>query len=215
MENADEQELKKQETVSEIPEDEISLHELSEEIKTLRALVEKKLFVEGYKDNLINSMSDELRTYKDGMYEKILKPVLVDVIEIVNDLHRMIRTYSNKNEETVDRNKFVSILSIYESDLEEILEKYDVNIVMVEGNEFDARKQKVVKVIDTEDEGLHRMIAERLLKGFELNGKMIAPEKVNVYRYTEKEADAGVLEAETVCGTEEKGEADKDRENKL
>lgn len=177
----------KEETESEetAPEEAPPESSLRKEIEALRTMFEKKLLLDGYKDRLISNMSDELKAYKDGMYEKIFRPVLTDVIEIVNDLHRMIRSYSGKEEETVDKKKFLSILSIYESDLEDILEKYGVEIYTAEGKEFDAKRQKVVKVIDTGDESLHRVVAERLQKGFELDGRLLTPEKVNVYRYTE------------------------------
>lgn len=204
--------MENQEEMSHLPDDEaneeidesgvnkttdLSIDELHNEILELKALFEKKMLIDVQKNGIIDSLSSELKSHQDGLYEKIFKPILLDMIEIVNDLHRMVCAYRKKEDTTIDIKKFISILSIYESDLEDILEKYDVKGFKVEGDEFDAKKQKIVKVVETEERNLHRKVAERVHKGFELDGRVIVPERVIVYKYTVKEINSEISDDKT------------------
>lgn len=167
---------------------ELKVDNLVEQVAILNSLFEKKMLVDGQKNKIIESQSDELQNLREGMYEKILKPLLCDVIDIADDIHRMLRAYASKSDETISKEKFISVLEIYESDIEDILEKYGMNVYICPKEVFDPQKQKIVKIVQTDDEEKNKYIAERITKGFELDGKIIRPEKVNVYKYQEQES---------------------------
>lgn len=160
-----------------------SLVEIKKEIILLQKLFEKRLLIDEQKNQIITNQGEELQKYKDGLYEKIFKPLLIDIVEIADDLHRMIRVYEGKEEENVPISKFLSILNIYESDVEDILEKYGVKVFCTEENDFNPKCQKIVKLIETSDPELGHKVADRILKGFDMDGKIIKPERVNVYKY--------------------------------
>ncbi len=165
----------------------LKLDTLVEQVTILNDLFEKKMLVDGQKNKIIESQGDELQKLREGLYEKILKPLLCDVIDIADDIHRMLRAYVNKSAETVPIEKFMSVLEIYESDIEDILGKYGVDVYSCPEELFNPQKQKIVKIVQTNDADKNRCIAERITKGFALDGKMIRPEKVNVYKYQEQE----------------------------
>ncbi|MDE7340645.1 MAG: nucleotide exchange factor GrpE [Lachnospiraceae bacterium] len=160
-----------------------SFDEIKNEIILLQKLFEKRLLIDEQKNQIIANQGEELQKYKDGLYEKIFKPLLVDIVEIADDLHRMIRVYENKEEDNVPISKFISILNIYESDIEDILEKYGVKVFCTEENDFNPKCQKIVKLIETSEPELGHKVADRILKGFDMDGKIIKPERVNVYKY--------------------------------
>lgn len=162
---------------------------LMAEMQQLKHLFDKKLLIDEKKNAIIEALGAENKQYKEGLYGKIFKPLLMDVIEIADDLHRMIRAYQEKPDETIDKKKFLSVLSIYESDLEDILGKYDVDVYEVDGDEFDAKRQKIIKIVETDDESLNRKVSQRAMKGFELDGKILSPERVYVYKYVPKVDD--------------------------
>ena len=162
--------------------------QLLEEMVQLKALFEKRLLIDEQKNQIIANQGAELQKYKDGLYEKIFKPLLGDVIEIADDLHRMIRAYESKRDDNIPATKLLSILEIYESDIEDILDKYGVNVFSCEEQEFNPKRQKIVRVIETSDASQNHLIAERVSKGFEMGDKLIKPERVNVYKYSVPEA---------------------------
>lgn len=68
-------------------------------------------------------------------------------------------------------------------DTGDILEKYDVSIYESEaGEQFVPMKQKIVKTVDTSDAEKNGVVAEILSNGYELDGQVIAPERVYVYK---------------------------------
>lgn len=158
---------------------------VTESVQQLKQLFEKRLLIDEQKNKIIENQSRELEKYRDGLYEKILKPILCDVIGIADDLHRMVRAYRSKEEESIPTEKIINLLEGYEADTEEILVKYGIDIYSCEGESFEAIKQKAVKLIETPEEGMNRRIAERLSKGYSLNGKILQPEKVYAYKYVE------------------------------
>ena len=155
----------------------------------LKQLFEKRLLIDEQKNRIIENQSRELEKYRDGMYEKMFKPILADVVGIADDLHRMVRAYRGKTEESIPTEKLISILECYESDVEEILEKYGVDIYICESESFEPIRQKSVKLIETADPELNRKIAERLSKGYSLGEKVLQPEKVYAYKYVQPKAD--------------------------
>lgn len=166
---------------------EMKVDTLVEQVAILNDLFEKKMLVDGQKNKIIELQGDELQKLREGLYEKILKPLLCDVIDIADDIHRMLRAYASKSEETVQIEKFMSVLEIYESDIEDILGKYGVDVYSCPEELFNPQKQKIVKIVQTDDADKNRCVAERITKGFALDGKMIRPERVNVYKYQEQE----------------------------
>lgn len=166
---------------------ELKVDTLVEQMGILNDLFEKKILIDGQKNKIIETQGGELQKLREGMYEKILKPLLCDVIDIADDIHRMLRAYASKSEETVPIEKFMSVLEIYESDIEDILEKYGVDVYSCPEELFNPQKQKIVKIVQTDDADKNRYIVERITKGFALDGKMIRPERVNVYKYQEQE----------------------------
>lgn len=180
-ESVKEDEEVKSETIS--PEDVLA------QFNDLKQMIEQKIMIDTQKKDIIDQLSREAEGYREEFFKKMFKPIIMDIIEVTNDLQRMVRTYKEKPEDVVDKKKFISIMDCYQSDLEDILEKYSVEVFNEEGEMFNGRTQKSVKIIDTGDESKHKTIAQRLVNGYTLDGKVIAAEKVNVYKYNPELAE--------------------------
>ena len=163
------------------------IDDILKHIRDMEELFEKKILIDTYKDRILENQGNELQKYREGFYKKIFKPMLIDCIMIVNDLHRMVQDYKKKANEVISNEKMISIFEIFESDMEDVLDKYGVEIYSCDGEIFNGSEQKIVRIIETNDENMHRHIAERLTKGFKMEGVILSPEKVNVYKYDSKE----------------------------
>jgi len=127
-------------------------------------------------------MHKELQKYKDDMYAQLVRPILLDVIEIRDSIMRMAAAYLAKpeGEQSIPNKTF----SNYAYDLQDLLEKNAVEIYRSKsGDDFVPIKQRVIKKVTTDDETLHGKVAESLSCGYSYNGRTISPEKINVYFY--------------------------------
>ena len=73
----------------------------------------------------------------------------------------------------------------------------DCSIINADGNLFDARRQRVLKKIETSDIAKDKTVAESLRPGYEWDGQILRPEIVAVYVYQGGESE--------VRGSDEQG----------
>ena len=141
-------------------------------------------------EKVIDRMHDELQKYKGDMYSQLLRPVLLDIIDMRDSIQRMAEVYEKKPEQ--EQAIPLSSFSTYADDIEEILTKNNISIYRTEeGEAFSAAKQRVVKKVPTPVEELQGKVAEIASDGYEYMGKVIAPEKVAVYVYQAPEKAEG------------------------
>lgn len=158
-------------------------------------------------DKVIDQMHGELKKYRDDLYAQLIRPILLDIIEVRDSILRMAATYRAKSEgEQSIPNKVFSDYARY--DLQDILEKNNVEIHQSEvGDVFDPARQKGVRRIATDNEALHGAIAELVSCGYSYGSRMIVPEKVAVYYYEPpKEPETAPAQSAPEATTEEKKE---------
>ena len=120
------------------------------------------------------------------MYAQLVRPILLDIIEVRDSIMRIAATYQKKpeGERDIPNKTFAD----YSYDLQDILEKNNVEIYKSKkGDEFTPIRQRVIKKEVTHDESLHGKIAESLSCGYCYNGRVISAEKVSVYYYEKLE----------------------------
>ena len=124
-------------------------------------------------------MHAELQKYKDDMYSQLVRPILLDMIEVRDSILRMSNVYAEKPEE--EQSIPLRVFRDYSYDIQDILEKNNISIYFSEeGDEFNPIKQRALKKVKTPVEELHGKIAESMSSGYEYLGKPISPEKVSV-----------------------------------
>ena len=135
-----------------------------------------------HEDKIIDQMHSELQKYKDDMYAQLVRPILLDIIEVRDSIMRIAATYQKKpeGERDIPNKTFAD----YSYDLQDILEKNNVEIYKSKtGDEFTPIRQRVIKKEVTHDESLHGKIAESLSCGYCYTGRVLSSEKVSVYYY--------------------------------
>lgn len=159
--------------------------ELTKQIEDLKELFNKRIMHADYEDKIIDQMHAELLKYREDLYAQLIRPVLLDIIEVRDSIMRIAGTYRKKPEGEQDiPNK---MFGDYAYDLQDILEKNNVEIYREDnGDEFVPVRHRAIKKEITYDESLHGKIAESLSCGYSYDGRVISAEKVSVYFY-EKE----------------------------
>lgn len=173
-----------------------SQQHLLERLEALDALFNARIMYTDHEEKIVDQMHKELQKYKEDMYAQLVRPILLDVIEVRDSIMRMAAAYLAKpeGEQNIPNKTF----SDYAYDLQDILEKNSVEIYRSKsGDDFTPIKQRVIKKVATSDEALHGKVAESLSCGYSYNGRTISAEKITVYFYekpVEKNENSEVIE---------------------
>jgi molecular chaperone GrpE len=147
-------------------EDEIS--EISTDEKTLD---DKKSFEEKYKRALAD-------------YQNLLKQTAKEKMEFAvyaNEqmLREILPVYDHNGESTDD---WITGVKHVVKQFKDVLEKIGVEEIKVKDKKFDHNLMDALSNEETEDEKLDGLVAKEIKAGYKLNGKIIEPVKVIVYK---------------------------------
>jgi len=153
---------------------------LGEQIAGLSKLFEAKILHTEHEEKIVDQMHKELQKYKEDMYSQLVRPILLDIIEIRDSVLRISAIHRSKPEE--EQKIPLKTFEMYASDVQEILEKNNIEIYRSERNtDFIPVRQRAIKKTPTTDENLHGKIAESFTDGYTYMGKTVTPEKIAIY----------------------------------
>lgn len=165
----------------------VSLNAISDKLdglsKLLSKLVEEEIRRAEYEEKIVDKMRHELQKYREDVYySQLIRPLLLDMIEIRDSISRVAAAHQARPEGERDiPNK---TFALYAAEIQDILEKNKVEIFKSEiGTDFAPVKQRALKKTAAGDESWHGKVAESLSDGYSHNGKVISAEKVAVYYY--------------------------------
>ena len=168
---------------------ESKLQEVAEKLASLEKLFEARISYTTFEEQSRVNMHKELQKYKEGMYGRIMQPLLMDIIGLREDMLKTIAGCEKRapEEQAIPLADFSAYAN---QDLTWLLEKYDVNSYQSEaGSEFSAHRHKTAKTVLTEEEGKHGKIAYSLSNGYEYNGRVIYLERVARYVYKKPQTE--------------------------
>ncbi len=157
-----------------------TLRSLLDKTEKLLFLFETKITDSEKKKEWMNQHFQELELYKKDFPDSLMKPLLMDIISLVCDIHGKISEYGTAQDPTNE--KAIKILTVYEEELEYILEKNGIETYQVEGDIFDRQLQKPVMVLKPSRDEDNRKVARKVCKGFRKDGIILRYEQVVVYQ---------------------------------
>lgn len=153
---------------------------LREEVAGLRRDFRSKLMYDDGKQRQLDTLHQELETYRRGFHFQVLRPVITDLITLYDDLEKVSARLAQQ-EQAAD---VVRELAHVRDQIEEILRRNGIEHFTIPGAEFDARRQRVIAFVETTDQAQDKRIAEHLRPGFEYEGRIVTqPEQVSAYRF--------------------------------
>ena len=161
--------------------------QMQQKLEALEELFRSRLLRVEHEERSIERMHAELQKYKSDLYAQLVRPILMDVIDIRDSILRAGATYQAKpeGEQSIPNKTFCD----YTYDLLDILEKNGVEVYQSKpGDTFEPGRQRAVKKIITHDPELHGKVAQSLSGGYSYNGRVLSAEKIHVYFY-EKPAE--------------------------
>jgi molecular chaperone GrpE (heat shock protein) len=154
--------------------DEVDL--ILDHVRGLREVFEAKIRYDEVRERVVESMSEELTQHRQGVFRMQLRPVLLDLVAIYDDISQMIGA-ADCLPETAQQLEFVR------DSVKQTLARNGAEMFSGEGEAVDRALQKVIAVVETPDPDADRRIAARLRPGFRWDDRVLRSEWVNVYRY--------------------------------
>ena len=149
------------------------------ELRELRECFDSKIRYDEVKERQIDALHEELQGHRQGLYQQIMQPVMMDLIGVYDEMAGQLARISGGPD---------GGLGFLAEMVEEVLARYGVARYEVDGDAIDRSRQKVIGTQDTGDPELGKRLARRVRPGFEMKGKVIRPEWVMTYRFV---PDAG------------------------
>lgn len=157
---------------------------LSAQNELLQNKFDVKIAQDEHKAQLFDKMYNELQSYKNDIYAKILKPFVMSTISLLDDTNSFIGKLG-ENESAIAEKYLRSV----PDDLIDILESNGVVLYEDSSDKFNPRTQRNLKQVPTDNQELDGFIAKRVRKGYSWNGVNLKPELVWVYKFKQEEND--------------------------
>jgi molecular chaperone GrpE len=156
---------------------------LNRKLDLLQTVFDREVRAEATREKVVDRLHAELQEYKQGLLLGILKPVFVDLIQLHDDMGKMVAAQGETEGEIA---RLLGLIVGFQQGIEDILYRQGVEPFALEGDAFDPRRQRALSTIATDDPERNKRVATRLRKGFQAGDKVIRPEMVTVYAYKEK-----------------------------
>ena len=177
------------------PADEVStrmerrLNALQASVDALRKMFEDKIAEDAHKNALFDNMHRELTRYQNGVADKILETMALDVIQLTDDVQKKCRIFEKKEPTEENYTRLLRALKGIAEDLQDILYRQSIEAYRVAGHEVDVRRQKILQTVETDIPERDNLVAARMADGYEKDGKVIRPERIKIFKYAGKKPE--------------------------
>jgi molecular chaperone GrpE (heat shock protein) len=127
------------------------------------------------KEKAIDTLTEEVRRHRAGLHFAILRPLIVDLIHLHDDLAEMAEAW-RANESAAAKT-----LDGFAATVEEVLARQNVTAFRLGQPALDARQQRVVRTTTIEDPALIGSVAASVRPGFMCEDRILRPEHVILY----------------------------------
>lgn len=151
-------------------------------LEVIQAMVERELRAEMTRERVVDRLHAELQEYKQDLLMKVMRPVFVDLIQLHDEIGKMedLR-HDAAGDADPEIDTVGPLLDSIRTGIEDILYRQGVEPFQHEQGSFDARRQRAVTTVTTDDPELNKTVAARIRQGFQAGDKVIRPELVSVY----------------------------------
>jgi molecular chaperone GrpE len=156
---------------------------LGRRLDLLQTTFERELRAEATRERIVDRLHAELQDYKQDFLLKVQRPIFIDLIQLHDDIGKMADARAVSGADPERGGEVRRALESIQTAVEDILYRQGVEPFVLEGTEFDPRKQRAISTQPTDDPALNRRVAARLRKGFCSGDKLIRPEIVTVFTF--------------------------------
>lgn len=141
------------------------LDAVQQELADLQKKFDDKIAEDTHKNGLFDNMHRELVRYQNGVLDKIVDTMALDIIQLVDSTKSHARVYSKKEPTEENYKKLLKIVKGIAEDLGDILYRQNIESYRVTGHEVDVRRQKIIQTVPTDDKSKDNLVAVRVADG--------------------------------------------------
>lgn len=185
---APDEEVEEQGTESPIEEQEVVLTKIEDLCKAVAVLQEcfdDKIMEDAHKNQMFDNMHRELTSYQNGLLDKIINTMAMDIIQLVDSTKRNISIYEKEEPNEENYKRLLRNVKGIAEDLQDILYRQSIESYSVPGEVVDVKRQKIIQTIDTDDQSKDNLVAVRTADGYEKDGRVLRPERIKIYKYNQ------------------------------
>ncbi|MEO6811101.1 MAG: nucleotide exchange factor GrpE [Isosphaeraceae bacterium] len=147
-------------------------------LDSLQSAFDREVRAEATREKIVDRLHDELQEYKQDLLLKVLRPVFIDLIQLHDDIGKMIDSQGGAEG---DLARLLGLMRGIQQGIEDVLYRQGVEPFTEDGSTFDPRRQRAIETVPTDDPGLAKTVAARRRPGFQVDGRVIRPELVSVH----------------------------------
>jgi molecular chaperone GrpE len=151
---------------------------LDRRLDGLQSQFEREVRAEATREKVVDRLHAELQEYKQDLLLGVLRPVFVDLIQLHDDIGKIVAAQAEPSEESA---RLLDLMGGFQQGIEDILYRQGVEPFTHDDDAFDPRQQRAFSTVPTDDPGQVKRVAVRVRRGFRAGDKVIRPEIVSVY----------------------------------
>jgi len=148
-------------------------------LTALKTLFDREIRAEATRERIVDRLHAELQEYKQDLLLRVQRPIFIDLIQLHDDIGKMIE--AQPADEPDQAAALRGTLESIRTAIEDTLYRQGVEPFQHAGEDFDARRQRSVSIVPTDDPERNKTNAGRLRPGFQAGEKLIRPEIVSVH----------------------------------
>ena len=173
------------------------LEAIQQAVSELQQTFDDKIAQDAHKNELFDSMHRELIRYQNGAVDKLINTMALDIIQLVDSTKGHVRVYEQQEPTEENFKRLLRIIKGVAEDLQDILYRQNIESYRVEGHEVDVRRQKIIQTVPTDDPAKDNLVAFRVADGYEKDGKVLRPERIKIFKYSDSEPEQKPEQPET------------------
>ncbi len=118
---------------------------LDAKLDALRTLFDREIRAENTREKVVDRLHAELQEYKQDLLLGVLRPVFVDLIQLHDDVGKMADSLLG------EADRAGGMLRGIQQGIEDILYRQGVEPFSLDGEQFDARRQRAITTVATDD----------------------------------------------------------------
>jgi molecular chaperone GrpE (heat shock protein) len=162
---------------------------VKEQMEQLRLDFEEKVKNDRHKDAIIDKLHEENQDYKRDLLRKVMEPVFLNVIRLIDDYAKLSKHYHGKELTPEDGQKLRKSIEGIGSDLEYLLLNQGVEPYSTGEGYFDPKRHRALETVETTDETKDKALVESLRSGYRWGDRVIRYEMVSVNVYKKPQSD--------------------------
>ena len=158
---------------------------IEEQLSNLADLFDKRIKKTKQEEIVLKQYSDEIQEYREGLYKQIIKPLLMEFIDLRENILKT--AYAVNVQRGGDSCGDARNFEIFAQMIEDTLVRYDVEISRpCVGDVFQSQVASIAGRETTLNRELHNTIAEVSSDSYSLDGRCIKKSLVKVFVYEER-----------------------------